>query len=122
MNKGTVLVIDDDPMNLKLIKTVIELKGNYIVLEAMNAREGIKKAYEYHPDVIIMDMHMPEMDGLTTTRLIKLDSELKDIPVVAVSANAMQIQQDRAIEAGCSGYITKPIDTRNFLNTMEQFM
>jgi CheY-like chemotaxis protein len=122
MKKGSVLVVEDDLKNMKLMRAVLELKGNYTVHEAVNAEEGIEKAYEYHPDVILMDIQLPGIDGLSATRLIKLDSDLKDIPVVAVSANAMQRDEEKAIAAGCDGYISKPIDVKNFVDTLEQYM
>ena len=120
--KSNVLVIEDDIKNMKLLKTVLEVKGNYTVHEAVNAEEGIEKAYEYHPDIILMDIQLPGMDGLSATRLIKLDSDLRDIPVVAVSASAMQIDEEKSLAAGCAGHISKPIDIHTFIDSMEQFI
>ena len=119
---GNILVIDDNRMNVNLLRVVLEVKGNYTVHEAVNAEDGIEKAYKYHPDVILMDIQMPGMDGLSATRVIKLDSNLKDIPIIAVSANTRDETEQQALSAGCSGYITKPIDVRNFVDTMEQFL
>ena len=120
--KKSVLVIDDDRTNLKLLRTVLELKGNFIVHESMDAVEGFKKAYECRPDIILMDIQMPGIDGLSATRIIKSESSLKDIPIVAVSASAMDGDEEKALAAGCSGYITKPIDVRSFVDTIEKFM
>ncbi len=120
--KGNVLVIEDDRKNMKLLRAVLELKGNYTVLEAVNAEEGIEKAYKYHPDVILMDIQIPGMDGLSATRLIKIDPDLKDIPVLAVSANSMQSDEDKSLAAGCDGHISKPINVHTFIDTMEQYI
>ena len=122
MDKVTVLVIEDDPMNIKLIRTVLQINGNYAVLEAENADDGIEMAREYHPDIILMGIMLPGMDGYDATRLLKTDSELTDIPVVAVTSHAMRGDKEKASEAGCTGYITKPIDTRSFIDTMEQIV
>jgi CheY-like chemotaxis protein len=119
--KGNVLVIDDDPMNLNLIRIVLQ-KGNYAVFEAKNAESGIKIAHRHHPDIILMDIQLPGMDGLEATRLIKSDPELKDIPVEALTAFAMQREIEQAYEAGCVGHISKPIDVHSFVDTMENFV
>ena len=120
--KANVVVIDDDPMDIRMLRTALELKGNYIVHEAADAAEGFKKAHECHPEVILMDIQMSGMDGLSVIWIIKSESSVKNIPIVAVSANAMDGAEQEALAAGCSGYITKPIDVRNFVDTMEQFM
>ena len=120
--KGNVVVIDDDPMNIKLLRTVLESRGNYVVFDAADAAEGFKKAYECRPDVILMDIQMSGMDGLSVIWIIKSESSVKDIPIVAVSANAVDEAKQEALAAGCSGYITKPIDVRSFVDTMEQFL
>ncbi len=120
--KGKVVVIDDDPINIKLLRTVLESKGNYIVHDAVDAVEGFKKAYDCRPDVILMETQMPGMDGLSMIWIIKSESSLKDIPIVAVSGNAMDGDREKALAAGCDGYITKPIDVRSFVDTMEQYM
>ena len=121
-NKDTVLVVEDNEMNMKLIRTVLQLKGNYEVLEAENADDGIEIARKYHPDIILMDIMLPGMDGHDATHLIKTDPELKDIPVVALTAQAQTGDEENALKAGCAGYITKPIDVRRFINTMEQYV
>ena len=119
--KGNVLVIDDDPMNLNLIRIVLQ-KGNYAVFEAKNAESGIKIARRHHPDIILMDIQLPGMDGLEATRLIKSDPELKDIPVAALTAFAMQREIEQTYEAVFVGHISKPIDVHSFVDTMENFV
>ena len=122
MNKGNVLVIEDNRVNMKLIRVVLQVKGNYKVLEAQNAEEGIDKVYKYHPDVILMDIQLSGIDGLSTTRFIKSDPELRDIPVVAVTSSAMLVDEEKSLAAGCVGQISKPIDVKNFVDTMEQLL
>jgi len=120
MGSKTVLVIEDNLLNIKLIKTLLQV-GNYQVVESLNAETGIQLAQEFRPDLILMDIQLPGMDGLSATRVIQEDSALKDIPVVAITSYAMQGDEEKAKEAGCVGYITKPIDTRNFLTTIAEY-
>ena len=121
MANETVLVIEDNEMNMKLARSLLQL-GKYRVLEASDAENGIKLAQEHHPDLILMDIQLPGMDGLTATREIKNDPAVKDITVVALTSYAMQGDEEKARDAGCAGYIAKPIDTRRFLETVGQFL
>ena len=121
MKEKTVLVIEDNDLNMKLIRTLLKLK-NYQTLEAVDAETGIQLAREYHPDLILMDIQLPGMDGLTATRVIKNDSAMKDIHVVALTGYAMAEDDEEACDAGCVGCIAKPIDTRSFLETVGQFL
>jgi CheY-like chemotaxis protein len=120
MANETVLVIEDNEMNMKLVRSLLQL-GKYSVLEAIDAENGIQLAREHHPDLILMDIQLPGMDGLTATREIKKDPAVKDITVVALTSYAMQGDEEKARDAGCAGYISKPIDTRSFLETVDQF-
>lgn len=122
IKKGNILVIEDSRLNMKLIRTLLQLKGNYQVLEAQNAEEGLDIAYEFHPDVILMDIQLPGIDGLSTTRFIKSDPKLKDIPVVAVTSSSKLADVEKSFAAGCVGHISKPIDIHTFIDTMEQFI
>ena len=122
MKKGNVLVIEDNRLNMKLIRTVLQLQGNYQVLEAQNAEEGLEIAYKFHPNVILMDIQLPGIDGLSTTRFIKSDPELRDIPVVAVTSSAKLADVEKSFAAGCVGHISKPIDVHTFIDTLEQFI
>ena len=121
MANETVLVIEDNEMNMKLARSLLQL-GKYSVLEASDAENGIKLAQEHHPDLILMDIQLPGMDGLTATREIKNDPAVKDITVIALTSYAMQGDEEKAKDAGCAGYISKPIDTRSFLETVAQFL
>ena len=115
MESKSILVIEDNALNMKLVRSLLQI-GKYNVLEAMNAETGIQLARENMPDLVLMDIQLPGMDGLTATRIIKSDPKLQDIPVVALTSYAMQGDDEKAKLAGCTGYIAKPIDTRSFLD------
>ena len=117
----TDLVIEDNEMNMKLVRSLLQL-GKYSVLEAVDGENGIQLARKHHPDLILMDIQLPGMDGLTATREIKNDSVMKEIPVVALTSYAMQGDEEKARDAGCAGYLSKPIDTRSFLKKIGQFL
>ena len=121
MSDTTVLIIEDNELNRVLVKVLFE-KNNYQVLEAENAEDGLDLAHQHHPDVIIMDIQLPGMDGITATKALKKDPAMQAIPVVALTSYAMQGDEERALAAGCSGYITKPIDTRTFIQTVTQYI
>ena len=121
MANETVLVIEDNEMNMKLVRSLLQI-GKYSVLEAVDAESGIQLAREHHPDLIFMDIQLPGMDGLTATREIKNDPAAKDITIIALTSYAMQGDEEKAKNAGCAGYISKPIDTRSFLETVGQFL
>ena len=121
MFKHTVLVIEDNDINMKLVKTLLGLAG-YGVIAAVDAETGISLARENVPDLILMDIQLPGMDGLKATQIIKQEETLKNIPVIALTSYAMQGDEERAREAGCSGYIPKPIDTRKFAESLEGFL
>ena len=121
MEEITVLVIEDNELNLKLVRSLLTL-GQYQILEAANAEKGIELARDHHPDLILMDIQLPGMDGFTATHIIKEDPDLKEIPVMALTSYAMSGDEGKAIEAGCNGYMSKPIDTRSFLDTISRFI
>ena len=116
-----VLVIEDNELNMKLVRSLLHLK-NYYLVEADNAESGIQYAREHKPDLILMDIQLPGMDGIEATQAIKADPDLQDIPVVALTSYAMQGDEEKAKNAGCIGYITKPIDTRVFLETIGRYL
>jgi CheY-like chemotaxis protein len=117
----TVLVVDDDELDLKLVRTVLT-RERHRVLGAKNAEEALRLACEQRPDLILMDLRLPGIDGLQATRMLKSDPQLRGIPVVALSASAMGNVQARAAEAGCSGYITKPLDLKQFIATVRRYL
>jgi two-component system cell cycle response regulator DivK len=120
MNK-TVLIVEDDPRNMKLIRDLLQRHG-YATLEAGNGEEGVNLAIEKRPDLILMDIQMPVMDGLEATRIIKANAMTKDIPIVALTSYAMREDEDRLIQAGCDGYLAKPIDTRKFPKEISAYL
>jgi CheY-like chemotaxis protein len=108
---ATILVVDDNPTNLKLVTDVLEFEG-YNLLKAGDAEEAQVVIKDTLPDLILMDIALPGMDGLTLTRKLKAEPATKNISVVALTAFAMKGDDQKALDAGCDGYITKPIDTR----------
>jgi two-component system cell cycle response regulator DivK len=112
-----VLVIEDNAANMKLVVVLLEKEG-YEVIQAGDAEEGIRLTRERRPDLILMDVQLPGMDGLAATRLLKGDVATRDIRIVALTAFAMPGDHERIAAAGCDGYITKPIHYRDFLDTV----
>lgn len=121
MSNETILVIEDDHLNLKLCHSILEMEG-FNIIGAMEAEEGLRLAREHKPDLILMDIQLPGMDGLTATELIKKDQQLKDIPVIALTAHAMDGDEKKAYAAGCIDYITKPIEIRSFARLICQHL
>ena len=121
MAKEKILVIEDNQMNMMLVRDLLQLEG-FNVLEATDAETGIQLAREHSPDLILMDIQLPGMDGLQAARIIGRDPALKDIPVVALTSYAMKGDETMAKEAGCAGYIIKPLDTRSFSQTVSGFI
>lgn len=116
-----VLVVDDNIVNLKLICELLEL-DEYEVLKAGNAEEALQIIGSYPLDLILMDIELPGVDGLTLTRQLKERENTKNIPIIAVTAFAMKGDAQKAYGAGCDGYITKPIDTRKFTEQINGFI
>ncbi len=106
-----ILVVDDNPTNLKLVCDVLECEG-YEILRARDAPEAERAIAETIPDLVLLDIALPEMDGLTLTRKLRAEARTRNLVIVALTAFAMHGDEERAREAGCNGYITKPIDTR----------
>lgn len=109
----TVLYIEDDANNRLLVRRILMVEG-IEVIEADNARDGIRMAIESPPDLILMDVSMPGMDGLTATGELRKHKQLADVPIIAVTANVMEGDRERSLSAGCDGYIGKPIDVDTF--------
>lgn len=121
MKNRSVLVVEDNPMNRELVTELLEMEG-YSVLLAENAELGIEMAKAHHPDVILMDMSLPGMDGLSATRELKKDPIMSSIPVVALTAHAMLADADRVRDAGCVAYMTKPLDADSFSKTVRSVL
>ena len=120
MENKTILVVEDNELNMKLVRSLLQLE-NYKVLEAENAEKGIQLARDHHPDLILMDIQLPGMDGLKAAELISADEDLKDISIVALTSYAMEGDKEKALAAGCAGYISKPIETRSFLKMIAEY-
>ncbi len=116
-----ILIVEDNEANRLLAGAVLEREG-YRVDMAGNAEEALQKLANGAPDLILMDVQMPGMDGLTLTRRLKGDARTADIPVVALTALAMMGDRERTLEAGCSGYISKPINTRTFASEVSKYL
>ncbi len=108
-----VLYIEDNVDNLVLVRRILRAAG-YNLLEATSAQEGIALAEQHIPDLILMDVNMPEMDGLTATKRLRQNPALNDVPIVALTANIMRDVLAEVIDAGCDGFITKPIQVDDF--------
>ena len=116
-----ILVVEDNPMNLELVRDILTAEG-YEVLEAADGATGVAIATLERPALILMDLQLPRLDGLEATRLIRADPQLADIPIVAVTAHAMKGDDEKARAAGCDGFVTKPIQVREFTATVASFL
>lgn len=115
-----VLYVEDNFENRVLIRRVLEAEG-YQMFEASTEDETFKQIGDHHPDIILMDINMPDMDGYTLTAKIKERPEYQNIPVIAVTANVMRGDRERSLEAGCDGYIQKPIDVDILTEQIERY-
>jgi two-component system cell cycle response regulator DivK len=111
VTRAAVLIVDDNPLNSKLTKLLL-LKNGYVVQTAANAEEALEVLKTFEPHLILMDLQLPDMDGFQLTRRLKRDPAMRDVVIVALTAYAMKGDEQRAVEAGCDGYIAKPLDTR----------
>ena len=114
-----ILVIEDSPTNMMLTVDVLEHAG-HSVLQAERADTGLDIAAHDLPDLVLMDIQLPDMDGMTATRILKADPRTQHIPVIALTASAMKGDRERILEAGCDGYIEKPIRYKEFLAEVER--
>ena len=117
----TILIVEDNDLNMKLLNDLLQAHG-YSTLQTMDGRDVIKIAREHNPDLILMDIQLPEISGLEVTKMLKADDDLKSIPVIAVTAFAMKGDEEKIREGGCEGYIAKPISVPNFLDTISKFL
>jgi CheY-like chemotaxis protein len=117
----TILIIEDNPMNMELATDLLEAAG-YSLVQASDAEAGITLATAELPDLILMDIALPGMDGLQATQILRQDPRTCRIPIVALTAHAMKGDAEKAADAGCVGYLAKPIDTRSFVQTVAQFI
>jgi two-component system cell cycle response regulator DivK len=121
MTNTPVLVVEDNEMNLRLVRYLLSANG-YTVRTATNAAETMEALKQFHPRLILMDLQLPGTDGYELTRRLKAAPETRDIVIVALTAFAMKGDEEKAREAGCDAYITKPIDTRAFPAALEKIL
>jgi two-component system cell cycle response regulator DivK len=117
----TILVVEDNELNMMLFHDLLEAHG-YNILQTRDGMEALKLARHHRPDLILMDIQLPEVSGLEVAKWIKADDDLKTIPIVAVTAFAMKGDKGMICAGGCDAYIAKPISIRNFIETVERFV
>jgi two-component system cell cycle response regulator DivK len=117
----SVMIVEDNELNMKLFNDLLESRG-YNVIQTRNGMEALDLARAHLPDLILMDIQLPEVSGLVVTKWLKDDEQLAHIPVVAVTAFAMKGDEERILQGGCEGYISKPISVSHFLETIAQYI
>jgi len=121
MSNKSVLIVEDTPINLKMVRVIMQRAG-FDVRTATSAEEALEVLRHFRPRVVLTDIQLPGIDGLALTKHLKSSPDTRDIIVLALTAFAMKSDKQRALEAGCDGYITKPIDTRTFPDLIRQFI
>jgi two-component system cell cycle response regulator DivK len=116
-----ILYIEDNPQNMRLVRKILKHAG-YDVIEAEDGASGLKVAIDEMPDLILMDINLPDIDGLEVTAQLKKNSAMQAIPIIALTANAMVGDREKALEAGCDGYLPKPINRQELLNVVQEFV
>jgi len=117
----TVLLVEDNEDNLIVYRTILDHVG-YRVIEARDGEEGVARARADHPDLILMDVSLPKMDGWEATRRIKADAKTRQIPIIAVTAHALDDDREKATQVGCDGYLAKPVAPRRVVEEVERFI
>jgi two-component system, cell cycle response regulator DivK len=116
----TILIVEDNELNMKLFNDLLEAHG-YDVIQTRDGLSALNLARQHKPDLILMDIQLPEVSGIEVTKWLKEDDELRHIPVIAVTAFAMKGDEEKIREGGCEAYISKPISVMSFLQTIDQF-
>lgn len=119
--KKRILIVEDNDLNLKLFRDLLTAHG-YETIETKEGLEAIDLTRSQHPDLILMDIQLPEISGLDVTRRLKSEDVMRDIPIIAVTAFAMKDDEEKILAAGCQAYISKPISIVPFLNTVRRFL
>ena len=117
-----ILYIEDNPMNMRLVRKMLRMGGYETLFEAETGMRGIEVAEEEVPDIILLDINLPDIDGTEVTATIKGKPRLQHIPIIAVTANAMFGDRERFLDAGCDGYVSKPLSKQTLLDTVGQFV
>jgi CheY-like chemotaxis protein len=121
MKEPTILIIEDNPLNVELASDLLQVHG-FRIYTTQTAEEGLRMARELMPELVLMDIGLPGMDGLSATRTLKSNPATAHLTVVGLTAHAMKGDEGIAVDAGCDGYLTKPIDTRTFADTIKDFI
>ena len=117
----TVLLVEDNEDNLVVYRTILEHVG-FKVLEARDGEEGVNRAKEHLPDLILMDISIPKIDDWEATQRLKADGNTKAIPIIALTAHALEEDRQKALQAGCDGYLAKPVEPRRVVQEVERFV
>jgi two-component system cell cycle response regulator DivK len=113
-----ILIVEDNEKNMKLVRDVLQVKG-YATLEAVNAEDGLRLAAEHHPDLILMDIQLPGMNGIEALKVLRANPATAAIPAIAVTASVMQQDRNQITEAGFDGYLGKPLNLKEFLDAVK---
>jgi two-component system, cell cycle response regulator DivK len=116
-----VLIVEDNDLNMKLFNDLLEAHG-YCTLQTKDGVEALRMARQHRPDLILMDIQLPEVSGLEVTKWLKEDDDLRSIPIIAVTAFAMKGDEEKIRDGGCEAYIAKPISVASFMRTVERFL
>ncbi len=116
-----ILIVEDEPKNMTLLRDLLQVSG-YKTIEATDGKQGVELAKSKKPDLILMDVQMPKMDGLEATRILKADATTSNIPVIALTSYAMKGDKEKMLEAGCDGYLAKPIDIKELLKIVAEYL
>ena len=116
-----ILIVEDEPKNLKLFRDLLQASG-YSTIEATDGKQGVELAKANKPDLILMDVMMPKMDGLEATQILKADATTGNIPILALTSYAMKGDRERILEAGCDGYLAKPVNIKEFLQEVTKYL
>jgi two-component system cell cycle response regulator DivK len=117
----TILIVEDNEKNMKLVRDILQHKG-HATLEAVTGGEGVRLALERRPDLVLMDIQLPDIDGIEALRRIRAEPALDAVPVLAVSASVMPDEQHKIVTSGFDAFVTKPINLKQFLDTVQRFL
>ena len=118
---STILIVEDNEKNMKLVRDILQHQG-HTTLEAATGRDGVRLATEARPDLVLMDIQLPDIDGITALREIRQNAALDAVPVLAVSASVMPDEQQKVVTSGFDAFITKPINLKQFRETVQRFL
>jgi CheY-like chemotaxis protein len=121
MPQKTVLLVEDNEDNLVVYRTILEHVG-FRVIEARDGEEGVSRARQYQPNLILMDISIPKIDGWEATHRLKADQKTRAIPIIALTAHALEEDRQKAVQAGCDGYLAKPVEPRRVVQEVERFV